>query len=892
MAKRTRRVEQAPDDTAEGRKELQAETVQQLADAVEVEEAGEQVERTPDGGAIITKFPGKKRRKVEHFSNLAIDGDDDLLDRLDQFCRDLYEDIQLDIESATKSEQKYADAIGATGLTGKAPGGAPFPGASTVTHPILGEVCSDYSARVCREMLPPGGAAKPYVEGVLTKEKFERAKRVARHMNWQMRRQMRNFAAEMEQTFTQQPFAGAGYMKLWGEGKKPRCAFIPQDKVHRPPSDDDFYSCERITHEQDVSMRKIKMRMRRGMYAEIDLSSTVEPDRNKVQVQSDKTIGVAPTIENVDKTRRIYETSCFTDIESEDGIEKPYIVTMDAETREPLALFRNWEEEDEQFERLDFLYEFGFWPFRDGKPIGLSHMLSGLPRATTGALRALMDAALANVIPGGAKLKSGQSGQTVMPGLGQYDEIENATQTDDIRKLLLPNNLNPVSPVLFQLLGFLVDAGKGMVRTTFDDIVGKGRQDIPVGTMMMLVDEGTVVYSSIFARQHRTMGRLLEGLYRLNQQLVENEKFTDTDGSERITKHDYKGPPAVAPVSDPRINSDTQRFTRANFLAGRAKEAPMVYKPYEVEKYLLEACSIDVADLVLVKPMMPTEMSAPNENVAIGLGRPVAAFPEQNHLAHLESHIDFVKSPIYGANPAFQPTVVPAMLQHIKEHMTLAYAAETMKLIDEHLEKVVMGTEVDVAGLLAEFQDADTMEQKLTVVDMLRVKDAHLGRMIDKMFAAASAQVVATMAKNFEGIMPLLTQLNQQAQQFKPPMPMDPTQAGLQVAQLTTTTQKEVAGMRTQVEQAKLQQQGQKDQATLAQAAQESQADIALRTRELDQKDVVDRAEVAAKQDATDQRHQMNTEDNQTALTIAAAEIASGDERVGVSTGTGINPGT
>ncbi len=860
----------APDETKDGREELAAEDAQQTEDMVGVD--NEEVIRTDDGGAIIRKKKREKKR-TSHFANLAEVGDDDLLDKLDSLCQNLWQEIDNDIQASGKSVQRYAEAIGDSGVTGKAPGGAAFAGASTVNHPLLGEVCADYTARVSREMLPPGGPAKPHVEGQITKEKYDRAKRVSRFMNWQWRRQMRNSAAEMEQAFAQQPFQGASYIKLWREGKKPMIAFVPYDKVHRPPGSDDFYSCERITHELNITGRKLKTKMRRGLYADIELGSPIDPETNKAETTAMKAEGVSMPTENIDDVRTLYETSCFWDGENDDGIERPYIVTFDKDTKTPLGCYRNWEEDDEECERLDFLYEFGFWPFRDGKPIGLAQMLSGLPRAATGALRALLDSALAATVASGYKLKGGQSGSNASPAPGEVTELENATQVDDIRKLFMQTEMQGPSPVLFSLLGFLVDAGKGVVRTTFDDIVGKGRQDIPVGTMMMLVDEGTVVYSSIFGRQHRAMERVLQGLYRINASIVDNVKFSDKEGEDEVTKFDFEGESIVVPTSDPRINSDTQRWTRATFLAQRAADPTNVglYNKYETEKMLLEAGSFENIDVILIKPKLPTELPAVNENVAAALGTPITAFPDQNHLAHLEVHADFVKSPVFGMSQAFQPALIPAMLQHFKEHMVLEYAAEVMKLVDQAIGEVLKKTDVKMDDLKALFVNSKSIEDKLSVVDMMRLKDPDLSKGIDLMFAAASAKTMSTMAETFKNILPMLAQLQQLAQQFKPPMPMDPTQAAIQTATMATQTQKEIAAQKAQIDTQKLAQ------------------DAAHDTRALDQKDVTDKAKIAQGADATDQRHEMNIEDNKTALTIVGAELAAG-KHSNISTGTGINP--
>lgn len=839
-------------------------------------EGDEDVIRTPDGGAIIRKRkPSNSNYKNKHFDNLALNPDPDFQRKLQHFANEIWDDIQIDKDSAQKGDDRYAKALGDTGITGKAMGGASFDGASTVTHPILGEAAFDYSARVIREMLPPSGPARPHVDGILTKESFERAKRVARHMNYQTRRVMRNFAAELSQTWTQQPLAGAGYIKLWrGANGKPKIAFVPQDNVHRPASDDDFYSCERITHEMSMSKRRLLKAMRDGLYKDWDLTSAPEIERTKVEKQADAATGTETPTENVDDTRPIYETACWWD--EADGDSCPYILTMDKDSKTVLALYRNWKEGDGEYEPIDFLHEFPFWEFRGGKPIGLAGMLSGLPKAATGALRALLDSSLRANFSGAVKIKGGQSGSTSMPAPNEITEIENATGTDDIRKLIFPTNIAGPSETLLKLLGVLVDSARGMVRASFDDLISKGTADIPVRTMMMLLDEGTIVYSSIFARQHRAMERLLAGLYRINQQMPKSVKFSDRDGEETVSSGDYTGDCIVMPVSDPRINSETQRWTRANFVAERADKLSMnpatagVYKAYQVEKNVLEAGGIEGIDMLLNKPVEASEMSAPNENVALSLGRAVAAYPEQNHLAHIESHVDFGESPLYGQSPVFMPTVIPGGIQHVKEHIALEYASRTMKIVDEAIEE-------NAPEYFDKARDRETLQGKMDIVEMMRMKEPELGRLIDQAMAIASRPVLESLQTDLAKVMPVLAKWMEQAQQFKPPQPMDPTQVAIQTTKLATDAQLAVADKRTETEKEKIAAQAKRDADKLAADAAKTAEQIAA--------DASKTAEQIAQDDrALSGKLEMNAEDNQTAITITEMRDGKGN----LTTGTGI----
>jgi hypothetical protein len=527
-----------------------------------------------------------------------------------------------------------------------------------------------------------------------------------------------------------------------------------------------------------------------------------------------------------------------------------------------LSIYRNWEEDDETKEEMSWIIEFPFVPWRGAYPIGLVHMIGGLSGAATGALRALLDAAHINNFPGLLKLKGGSSGgQTERIDPTEVMEIEGTFGADDIRKTIMPMPYNPPSPVLFQLLGFLVDAGQGVVRTTFEELADSNA-NTPVGTTLARLEQGMVVFSAIHARMHDAMQRVLRLLFRINKMYLEEQEVIDETGEMLVKRSDFDGPFNVVPVSDPNIFSETQRFAQVQAVMQRAATLPQLYVIRKVEEMFLRQLKIpNGKELLLPKPE-PQEMNAVNENLAATMQRAVIAFPEQDHLAHLQVHLDFITNPMFGGNKVIGPAAIPMLLNHIKEHMTLWYANQIYELAS------------DAAGVdIAELQKDATVEEK---------------QQFDKMLAAASQNVTAESQQVFQQIPQVIEQAIQALQQMAP-QPQVPPDPMVEVAMAENQRKTQADQAKVQVEQAKLQ----ADQA-------EFQADMDIERQRYEQKIRELEAKLQERmlvEDREDQRTKarieaqvaMNESDNQTAKQLAALEVASG-ERISVSTGTGINP--
>lgn len=811
----------------------------EMGETVELEDEELEVEDTEDGGAVIRiENEQQAARAQEHFANIVEDVDQSALKLA---VTDLLDKLERDKEAREKRDKQYEEGLRRTGLGDDAPGGAQFTGANKVVHPMLVEACVDFSARVMKEIFPPSGPVKTKIHGEKDKAKLGKAERKAAFMNWQTTEQMPEFRSELEQLSTQMPLGGGQYLKLmWNpQHRRPASEFIPIDDVYLPFAATNFYSAERKTHVQYITKMEYQRRVAAGMYRDVDLGAPDEIDFSKSTQANDKIEGRKDTSYNEDGLRTIFEI--YTYLDFGDGLE-PYIVSIDKSTEIALSLYRNWEPDDEQKQELDWIVEFAFVPWRGAYPIGLTHMIGGLSGAATGALRALLDSAHIQNIPTLLKLKGGPNGQTLNVQPTEVVEIEGGALVDDVRKLAMPMPFNPPSAVLFQLLGFLVDAGKGVVQTSFEKLSDQNPNQ-PVGTTLALIEQGMVVFSSIHSRIHSSMSRVFKILHRINSAYLTAEDIAAHDAGLDIKPEDFDGPMDVIPVSDPAIFSETQRFAQVQAVMQRAAMMPQLYDARKVEEMFLRALKIPDDDVLQPKPGSE-DRDPVSENVSAAMGQPVFVLPRQDHLAHMKVHLAFLKSPLFGMNPAIVKQYVYPMAIHLRDHLLNYYLVQAHGAVD--------------AAQNHELLEEDANAQADLIMQIQQVIEQNLG---------AFAQELA--------------QIDEFSQQFRPQPPMPPDNT-MQVAQLNAQVQSQALQQRAQADAARLQQQAQLEQAKLQDRQAERQEKLqgeAMRQMAEDQRTG---AEIAS-------RERMNTADNDTAKQLAMLEVATG-EKIAVSTGTGVNP--
>jgi hypothetical protein len=644
---------------------------------LEPDDVEEEIIEQEDGSVVVNFMPKASPKEApEFYANLAEELDEDVLTTL---AAEYLDFIDVDQESRKQRDKQYEEGLRRTGLGKDAPGGATFDGASKVVHPVMAEACVDFAASSSRELLPPDGIVRSNVKGKADRLKEETAARKVDFLNWQLTEQVAEYRDEMEQLLTQLPLGGSQFLKWrWeSEQKRPTCEWVPIDNILLPYASTNFYTAQRVTEVQDITEDTFMQRVDAGIYRDINTDYTSDApltEQTQSQKANDKIEGKQEPSKNIDGLRRVYEITCFMRLDDDsetDGARAPYILTIDETTSKVIGLYRNWEANDSKMEKLDWYVEFKFIPWRGAYAIGLPHLIGGLAAALTGALRALLDAAHINNSQTLLKLKGGRiGGQSDRIEPTQVVEIEGAPGVDDVRKLAMPMPFNQPSSVLFNLLGWLTDAAKGVVSTA-EEKIGQANNNMPVGTAQALIEQGAKVFSSIHARLHRSQAKSLAIVSRINHWYL--DEMDNQSGSE-IQVRDFAANNDVRPVSDPNIFSETQRVAQNQALLQMAGSAPPgMFDVRAVYRRVLGQLKIPAIDEVLPNPLGAKESNPALENVAMTMGRPAAAYPDQDHLSHIKIHLAYAKDPAYGSSPVIGPAFAPHALEHIKQHLTLHY---------------------------------------------------------------------------------------------------------------------------------------------------------------------------------------------------------------------------
>jgi len=839
-------------------------------EVVEFEDEDPEIEDTPDGGAIVhLKDEEEPEGEGEFYANLAETLDDRELSKI---ATEYLELLDHDKQARKERDEQYAEGLNRTGMGKNAPGGADFQGASKVVHPMLTEVCVDFNSRAIKELMPASGPVKTEIVGKTTRKRVAKADRKAALLNWQLTTQVKGFRAELEQLLTQLPLGGAQYVKLrWNEARnRPVFEFVPIDHILLPYAATNFYTAGRQTHMRFVTEQEFAEDVASGFYLDVDLPS---PSQLISETESgkanDKIEGREESPYNEDGLRVVYEIACTLDLEEEYG-PAPYLLSIDETSQRVVGLYRNWREDDDTLEALDHIVEFPFVPWRGAYPIGIVQMIGGLNSAATGALRALLDSAHISNMPGLVKMgKGGRPGQSLTVSPTEILEMDGGPGVDDIRKLLMPMPFNQPSATLFQLLGFLVDAGRDVIRTTFDDF-SDNNQNVPVGTTLAKIEQGMVVFSAIHARLHDAMARLLMVLHRLNGMYLDEERLEKEAGEKLATRADFNGPLDVRPVSDPNIFSEAQRFAQMQAVAQRAQLVPQLYNAREVEERILETLKIPDPLKLLAPKTQPTETNAVEESVKATLGQAITAFPDQDHIAHIQVHVAFMKSPMFGSSKLIAPTALPILLGHLKEHMALWFAAETFKAAASALANVPEMAEglVDEDG---EPLEGDNPEDRLRAM-IRQTTDKADKQALDQMLTQAALSVLGGANDAFKALPPVIEEAMAMVKELSPPPQQDPA---LQAALAETQRRAAEDQAKDAREKAKLQLTAQQDQ-------QQQQLDAARLAAEEKARQVVQRVQAAEADAEAEFKAQellakvaMNDADNATALEMTQMQVDS-----------------
>jgi len=658
----------------------QGQEVELPQDASEEPDDNFTIEEDEDGGATVT-FGSTSPGQVDISSIGFGDNLADILDKsaLSTIAQDLMSSIQSDDSSREEWEQAYQEGLTLLGLTYDERT-EPFNGSTGVTLPLLNEAVTQFQAQAYKEMLPSGGPARAQIVGVVTPDKEKQAERIKNYMNYQITTEMEEYDPEYDQMLFYLGYGGSTFKKVYYDGDLGRAVspyILPKDLIV-PYGARDLTTAERVTHVIPISANNLRKQQVSGFYRDVELNDPIDADRDTIAEKIDKISGMEPSSEPDDYT--LYECHCYLDLDGfedldEDGepsgIKLPYIVTLDTESEEILAIRRNYDERDPKRRKKQYFVHYKFLPGMGFYGFGLVHLLGNLARSGTSILRQLIDAGTLANLPAGFKAKGLRIQDQDSPlQPGEWRDVD--APGGDLASNLMPLPYKEPSATLMQLLGFCVSTAEKFIGTT-DLGMGDSNQEMPVGTTIALLERGSRVMSAVHKRLHYAQKQELRLLAQVFAEYMPPVYPYEVEGAKPdVKKADFDARVDIVPVSDPNIFSMTQRISLAQEQLKMAQAAPQLHNQYESYHRMYSALGIQNIDMILPPPQQPQPDSAAMENgraMTIPNGAaPLKAFPEQDHVAHIESHLAFIKSPLIQASPQ----VYGVLMAHLFEHVSLA----------------------------------------------------------------------------------------------------------------------------------------------------------------------------------------------------------------------------
>jgi len=630
---------------------------------------------TGDGGIVID-FTGEMSEDLigpDHESNLAEFMDEQELQTL---ASDLVSDFMADRESRKDWARAYVKGLDLLGLKIEERQ-QPWAGASGVFHPLLTEAIVRFQAQAIGEMFPPSGPVRTKIVGKLTTDKYKQSQRVENELNYLLTEEMTEYREETEQMLFKLPLAGSAFKKVYYDPirERPAAMFVPAEDFVVAYGASDLETCPRYTHVMKKTSNEIAELQFNGFYRDIDLPAP-SPDRTDIQEKYDDLDGESAIIEDDDR-HTILEIHADLDLPGdladEDGLARPYVVTIDKSSREILAIRRNWYEDDlKKRKRLHFVH-YRYLPGLGFYGTGLIHLIGGLAKSATSILRQLIDAGTLSNLPAGLKARGMRikgDDSPLMPGEFRDVDVPGGAIRDSIT--FIP--YKEPSGVLYQLLGNIVEEGR-RIGSVADIQVGDMNAQAPVGSTLALMERSMKVMSGVQARLHAAMKRELRLIAQVVHDYMPAEYAYEMDGEYSRTE-DFDGRVDVIPVSDPNAATMAQRIMQYQAALQLAQQAPQLYDMGKLHRQMLEVLGIqDASDIIKlpeeIKPKDPV-----TENMAMLKQEPVKAFAYQDHQAHIQTHMAAMQDPkiqeLIGQSP-FASAIQSAMSAHITEHVAMEY---------------------------------------------------------------------------------------------------------------------------------------------------------------------------------------------------------------------------
>jgi hypothetical protein len=494
-------------------------------------------------------------------------------------------------------------------------------------------------------------------------------------MNYQLMDQMKEYEPEFDQMLFYLPLAGSSFKKVYYDEVLQRAVskFVPADDLIVPYTATSLDDAEAIIHRIKISENELRKQQVAGFYRDIDLKpgqlNEDEVQRKENELEG-RTKGKEEDIFNLLECHVNLDLEGFEDINPQDGepsgIKLPYIVTIEENSREVLSIKRNYELGDPKRSKIQYFVHFKFLPGLGFYGFGLIHMIGGLSRTATSALRQLLDAGTLSNLPAGFKqrgIRIRDDAQAIQPG--EFRDVD--APGGNIRDSFMMLPFKEPSATLLQLMGVVVNAGQRFASIA-DLQVGDGNQQAAVGTTVALLERGSRTMSAIHKRIYAALKNEFKLLSRVFKLYLPAEYPYDVVGGQRMIKQaDFDDRVDILPVADPNIFSQTQRISLAQTELQLATSNPGIHNMYNAYRHMYEALGVKDIDQILIKPLPPQPKDPALEHIDALAGKPFQAFPGQDHRAHMTAHLNFMATNMARNNPA----VMASLEKNIFEHISL-----------------------------------------------------------------------------------------------------------------------------------------------------------------------------------------------------------------------------
>jgi hypothetical protein len=709
---------------------------QVVEDTVETPAGETEVVENEDGSVDIDFDPSQLMQgaAADHNANLANFLEENILGRMGS---ELYQNYQ-DYKNSRKDwETAYKQGLDLLGFKYEQRT-EPFQGASGATHPVLAEAVTQFQALAYKELLPADGPVRTQVLGNTTPEKEQQSKRVKDFMNYQIMDQMKEYEPEFDTMLFHLPLAGSSFKKVYYDEIQARAVskFVPADELVVPYSASSLDDAEAIVHVLKISENELRKQQVAGFYRDIELQPGDDKE-TEIEKKERELEGISKT--NYEDIFTILEYHVNLDIEGfEDmgqnneptGIKLPYIVTLEEGSREILSIKRNWEANDLKKNKVQYFVHFRFLPGLGFYGFGLIHMIGGLSRTATSALRQLLDAGTLSNLPAGFKqrgIRIRDDAQAIQPG--EFRDVDAPGGNIKDSFMMLP--FKEPSQTLLGLMGIVVQ-GAQRFASIADLQVGDGNQQAAVGTTVALLERGSRTMSAIHKRIYAALKQEFKLLARVFKLYLPQEYPYDVVGAERVIKQsDFDDRVDILPVADPNIFSQTQRISLAQTEMQLAASNPAIHNQYEVYRNMYEALGVKDIDKILIRPQPPQPKDPALEHIDSLAGKPFQAFPGQDHRAHMTAHLNFM-----ATNMARNAPVVMASLEkNCFEHISL--------MSQEQVE-VEMKNEMQQLQMIAQ-QMQQVGQQNPQMAQQMQIQ----ARMISEKIESRKAVLIAEMMEEF-----------------------------------------------------------------------------------------------------------------------------------------------